>query len=155
MVMEARPTNFCRRIFVSDGICLIGCHVLLCEDSPDIQQLAAAILKRAGATVGVVPDGESAVDQILSAASDGNPFDVVLMDIHMPVLDGLEATRRARAAGYRGPIVAFTSLSSQWERNRCLEAGCDEHLGKPVERRELLSTVAHFAMQSHAHLPSC
>jgi CheY-like chemotaxis protein len=139
--------------FMNDQIRLTGCKVLLCEDSPDIQQLATAILKRAGASVTVVPDGELGVDQILSAASAGNAFDVVLMDIHMPVLDGLNATRRVRDAGYRGAIVAFTSLSCQWELSRCLEAGCDDVLRKPVERREFLSIVAHFARRVRAEVP--
>ncbi|HWB11449.1 MAG TPA: response regulator [Pirellulales bacterium] len=139
---------------MTDRPCLAGFNVLLCEDSPDIQQLVTAILKRAGASVGVVADGQSAVDQILSAARVGNAFDVVLMDIHMPVLNGLDATRRVRDAGYHRPILAFTSLSSQWELSQCLEAGCDDHLRKPVERNELLAAVAHFARRARAGVPT-
>ncbi|HWB11451.1 MAG TPA: response regulator [Pirellulales bacterium] len=137
-----------------EGSMLVGCNVLLCEDCPDIQYLVTVMLESAGASVTVAPDGKSGVKQILLAAGAGNPFDVVLMDINMPVLDGLDATRLVRAEGYRRPIVAFTALTSPADRRRCLEAGCDEHLPKPAEKKRLVSTVARWVKQGRAELQS-
>jgi two-component system sensor histidine kinase/response regulator len=135
---------------VLDQCCLAGCRVLLCEDCPDIQDLVTTILKNAGAIVSVAANGKTGVEQILLATGLGNPFDVVLMDINMPVMDGLDATRLVRAEGYRGPIVALTALTSETDRLNCLEAGCNEHLPKPAEKTRILSAVARWARQSRA-----
>ncbi|OYV84652.1 MAG: hypothetical protein B7Z73_15035 [Planctomycetia bacterium 21-64-5] len=124
---------------------LEGCTVLLCDDCPDIQKLVITVLQSAGATVSLASNGQSGAEQILAAAQLGNAFDVVLMDIQMPVLDGVGATRRVRAQAYCGPIIAFTALTSLDDRCKCLDAGFDEHLGKPVDLRRLVGTIARFA----------
>jgi CheY-like chemotaxis protein len=80
------------------------------------------------------------VERILDGPKE-QPFDVVLMDIQMPDIDGIEATRRLRQGGYEGPIVALTAHAMASHRQLCLEAGCNEHLSKPVDRRQLLSTL--------------
>jgi Amt family ammonium transporter len=78
----------------------------------------------------------------LAAADEGSPFLVVLMDVQMPVLDGYAATRQLRDQGYTAPIIALTAPALPSERQRCIEAGCDAFATKPLERLELLETIA-------------
>jgi CheY-like chemotaxis protein/nitrogen-specific signal transduction histidine kinase len=119
----------------------LACRVLLAEDGPDNQRLLSLILRKAGAEVVLAENGEIAMKQILAATGRGEPFDVILMDMQMPVLDGYEATRQLRAAGYRGPIIALTAHARGEDRRECLAAGCDEHVGKPVDRQTLIEVV--------------
>ncbi len=140
----------------------ISGRVLLVEDGPDNQRLIAYILRKAGAEVAVAENGQEAIDQILNdeaAISPDRPgrlapFGVVLMDMQMPVLDGYTATRRLRSMGYAGPIIALTAHALSQDRQRCLEAGCDEYLTKPVEQQRLLHAVAEFQLKSHLRQPT-
>ncbi len=129
---------------------LLGLHLLLAEDGPDNRRLVTFLLERAGARVTAVENGQAAVAAALAARSAGRPFDVILMDMQMPVLDGYAATRRLRAADYRGPIVALTAHAMPEDRERCLAWGCNEYLSKPVNRAELLSTVARLGRPPQA-----
>ncbi len=122
-----------------------GARVLLAEDGPDNQKLIRAVLERAGARVTLAGDGAQALELVAAAEDADAPFDVILMDMHMPEVDGHEATRRLRARGFGGPIVALTALGPREARERCLAAGCDDFLGKPIDRQSLLATVARFA----------
>jgi signal transduction histidine kinase len=131
----------------------LDCRVLLAEDGPDNQRLIATILRRAGADVTVVENGQAAVDEALAARRAGAPFDVILMDMQMPVLDGYGATALLRAEGYTRPIVALTAHAMTQERDRCLAAGCDEHATKPINRNELLEVVRRWAERSHQFAP--
>jgi signal transduction histidine kinase/CheY-like chemotaxis protein/HPt (histidine-containing phosphotransfer) domain-containing protein len=112
---------------------LLQGKVLLAEDGEDNQVLIATLLRRAGVTVAVVGSGDLALAQALTAAREGHPFDLVLMDMQMPVLDGYQATRRLRAEGYQGRVVGLTAHAMAGERERCLEAGCDDYLAKPLD----------------------
>jgi signal transduction histidine kinase/ActR/RegA family two-component response regulator len=117
-------------------------RVLLAEDGMDNQRLLRAILRKAGATVEVAENGQVAVDKAWTATESGRPFGVILMDMQMPVMDGYTATRALRAAGYTGPIVALTAHAMTGELDRCLEAGCDHYLAKPIDRALLVREVA-------------
>ncbi len=123
----------------------LDCRILLAEDGPDNQRLIAFLLRNAGADVTVVEDGQKAVQYLVGQAAEQRPFDIVLMDMQMPVLDGYEATRTLRKSGYQGPIIALTAHAMMEDRQRCLDAGCDEYLQKPVERVEMLQVIAKSA----------
>jgi CheY-like chemotaxis protein len=120
----------------------LDCRVLLAEDGLDNQRLISFILRKAGARVILAENGKIACDRIAAAAKSGESFDVVLMDMQMPVLDGYGATRRLRALGYRGPIIALTAHAMVGDREKCLEVGCDDYLSKPIDRERLLMVLA-------------
>ena len=117
-------------------------RILLAEDSAESERLASAILARAGAIVEVVRSGNAAVRRAQDALANGAPFDVILMDMDMPDLDGFTATRVLRAGAYCGPILAFTAHEGRDDRARCIAAGCDAHLSKPFNRERMLATIA-------------
>jgi signal transduction histidine kinase/DNA-binding response OmpR family regulator len=127
---------------------LQGVRVLLAEDSPDIQGFVSVILRGAGAEVVAVSDGQAAFDAALEAEKAGSTFDVVMMDMQMPVLDGKQATSRLRAAGYTAPIVALTASSMSGDREQCIAAGCDGYLSKPIRVATLVDEVAAFRRSS-------
>ena len=116
-------------------------RILLAEDGADNQRLFSFVLRKAGADVVVVPNGREAVDAALAAAAGPRPFDVILMDMQMPVLDGYAATAELRHAGYRGPIVGVTAHTMAADRQRCLEMGCDGYAAKPIDREALIRTI--------------
>jgi CheY-like chemotaxis protein len=119
-------------------------RVLLAEDGLDNQRLIALLLRKAGAEVMVVDNGQTAVYAALTAQQGKMPFNAILMDMQMPVIDGYEAVRRLRIANYRGPIIALTAHAMTDDRRKCLDAGCDGYLSKPVDRNLLLATVARL-----------
>ncbi len=121
---------------------LLDCRVLLAEDGADNQRLIAFVLEKAGAAVTVVDNGQDAVTAALAAVAAGQPYDVILIDIQMPGMDGYTATARLRAADYHRPIVALTAHAMSGDRERCLEAGCDDYAIKPIDRLALLRIVA-------------
>ncbi len=122
-------------------------RLLLAEDNPINQEIIATVLRQKGHTVTVVDDGEGAVNAVAAQASlDQAPFDLVLMDVQMPGLDGLAATRAIREAETetgraRLPIVALTANALVEEIDRCRAAGMDAHVAKPVDWTTLFSTI--------------
>ncbi len=119
-------------------------RVLLAEDGRDNQRLISLVLQRGGAEVEIVDDGQKAVERAWAAHEAGTPFDLVLMDMHMPVLDGWSATKELRRLGYDGPIVALTANAMEGDREKCIEAGCDDYATKPLDRPVFLATCARF-----------
>ncbi|MEW5757538.1 MAG: ATP-binding protein [Pseudomonadota bacterium] len=108
-------------------------HVLLAEDTPDNQRLISLYITKLGARVSVVGNGRDAVETALAG-----DFDVVLMDMQMPVMDGVEAVMQLRRMGYRKPIAALTANAMREDQARCLQAGCDDFLTKPISREALV-----------------
>jgi PAS domain S-box-containing protein len=125
--------------------------VLLAEDSLVNQRLAVALLEKHGHRVTLAGSGREALAQI-----DKRVFDLVLMDVQMPEMDGLEATRRIReqetASGRRLPIIAMTAHALKGDRERCLDAGMDEYVSKPVRERQLLLAM-HAVLGNEVALP--
>jgi len=122
-------------------------RVLLVEDAVDNQRLVSLILRKAGAEVEIAENGQIGCDRIQEARGAGSPFDVVLMDMQMPVLDGYSATRRLRRASVETPIIALTAHAMAGDRQACLDAGCTEYLTKPIDRERLIAMVARFCPQ--------
>ena len=115
-------------------------RVLLAEDNPVNRRLAEILLTRAGCTVTTAVTGRQAVDLCMRSAEG---FDLILMDVQMPELDGLAATAELRGRGCTGvPIVAMTAGALQGDRERCLAAGMNDYLAKPVRAEQLLALLA-------------
>ena len=114
-----------------------GTSVLLVEDSADARALLARYIRLSGGEVDLAENGLEGIKQALSS-----PYDIVLMDIQMPRLNGLDAIRKLRDYGYEGSVVAVTGHAQEAEREQCLAAGFDDYLTKPVQRHRLLYTVA-------------
>ena len=124
---------------------LSGRRVLLAEDGPDNQRLIGFVLRKAGAEVELADHGEEARELALRCWREGRPFDVVLMDMQMPRMDGYTATRLLRDEGYPGPILALTAHAMSGDRDKCLAAGCDDYATKPIDRVRLLSLIAEWS----------
>ncbi|MCA8959812.1 MAG: response regulator [Planctomycetes bacterium] len=122
---------------------LNGVRVLVAEDGPDNQRLISVILQRAGAVVTVVSDGQEAVERAMT-----EPFDAILMDMQMPIMDGYAATTELRSRGYEGFICALTANAMSTDRDKCLEVGCDEYLTKPIERATMIALLASAPQSS-------
>lgn len=135
------------RVGAGDSDALQGLRVLLVEDNDLNAEIAQFTLGRAGAIATHVKDGESAVETF--AASAPHEYDVVLMDIMMPGIDGLEATRRIRALDREDaattPIIAVSANAFADDRRLSREAGMNAHLSKPVSSQELIEALAHIA----------
>jgi PAS domain S-box-containing protein len=127
-----------------------GLRVLLVEDNRVNQALAIALLKKKGCTIRLAEDGRRALEVLRV-----DDFDLVLMDVCMPEMDGYEATRRIRA-GECGPdrkhicIAAMTANAMEGDREKCLDAGMDEYLSKPINKSELVAVVERTALQLQA-----
>jgi two-component system, sensor histidine kinase and response regulator len=120
---------------------LHGIRVLLVEDNEINWEMAEEILREAGLTVTIANNGREAVDKV-----EGNKYDVVLMDIQMPIMDGYAATREIRK--YLGfaelPIIAMTANASRNDQEKCLQAGMNDYVSKPIDTTQLLQKIAHW-----------
>lgn len=120
-------------------------RILVVDDSLDNQMLVSRILQRHGAQVDTASNGVEAVDKALS-----KKFDVVLMDLQMPIMNGYDALQTLKAKGYTGPILALTAHAMKEETDRCLRAGFNAHLAKPINTTHLLETICRFARRGES-----
>lgn len=126
-----------------------GLHVLVVEDHPVNQKLIVSLLQRWGHSVDVASDGKAGMDRLFAGS-----YDVVLMDVQMPVMDGLEATRQIRLRELaeqrlRARIVAMTANAMQGDREACIAAGMDDYLVKPIKAPELMAYLAGIQKLAH------
>ncbi len=143
---DSQQEQTSRRKEVTSAADATGIRVLLVEDNEMNQQVATELLESAGAIVTVAHHGGEAVG-ILTANEEPPPFDVVFMDMQMPVLDGLSATKILRSKPYleKLPIIAMTAHALVEERQRCLDAGMNDHVSKPIDPDVLFATLARWA----------
>ena len=124
------------------------CRVLVVDDRSEIRFLAKQFIEKSGASVELAVDGDDALCTIDRSERRGEPFDIVLLDMQMPVKDGYTTARELRARGFNKPIIAVTAHAMQGDRERCLEVGCNDYTPKPLEPRRLLELVAHYYRKS-------
>ena len=116
-----------------------GGHILLAEDSVDNQELVSIYVRNAGAKITIVENGEKAVEAGLSG-----DFDLILMDMQMPVMDGAEAIKMLREVGYNKPIVSFTANAMKEDRRKCFDAGADDYLVKPIDTEHFYAILSRY-----------
>jgi PAS domain S-box-containing protein len=121
---------------------LKGVRVLVVDDAPDNQQLIWRYLTKRGAIVESAENGYEGYKKAIAGT-----FDVVLMDIQMPLMDGYTATQKLRGAGFSKPIIALTAHAMTEVRRRCLNVGCSDHLTKPLDPKALVSTIARLTQK--------
>jgi CheY-like chemotaxis protein len=125
----------------------LGGRILLAEDGPDNQRLISFVLNRAGLDVDIVDNGQLAIDKIIETNQHDRPYDVVLMDMQMPVMDGYTAARTLRELGIAVPIVALTAHAMTGDRDKCIDAGCTDYATKPIDRKRLLQIIHRLMKQ--------
>ncbi len=122
-------------------------HILLAEDNPVNERLARRVLEKQGYVVTVARNGREAID-LACASTNPNPFDAILMDIQMPLIDGLEATQAIRRfekqINRHTPIIAMTANAMEGDRERCLDAGMDDYISKPIDIQHLTAVVQRW-----------
>jgi CheY-like chemotaxis protein len=146
-LVEGSPHALMRRGHAGAGLAVFAdgpsLRILLAEDNQVNQMLVTAILARAGARADIAGNGLEAIEAMRSRA-----YDIILMDMRMPELDGLEATRRIRELGgapSRVPIIALTANATQEDRRQCLEAGMNDFMAKPIDANDLIQKIALHA----------
>jgi CheY-like chemotaxis protein len=112
-------------------------RVLLAEDVPDVHLVLGEVLRKLNLQVEIAEDGRAACQMAQESKAEGRSYDLILMDIQMPRMNGYEAVAWLRQHGWQGPIVALTAHAMGGDREKCLEAGCDDYLSKPVNAAEL------------------
>ncbi|VAW99363.1 hypothetical protein MNBD_GAMMA19-253 [hydrothermal vent metagenome] len=117
---------------------LVG-HLLLVEDNPENQRLITKSIRKIGLTVDTVENGKAGVEKALSGS-----YNLVLMDMQMPVMNGLEAIQKLRAQGYTVPIISITANAMQEDKNSCLAAGADNYLTKPLDFSHFYAVLSTY-----------
>lgn len=137
----------------ASGIRLKG-RVLVVDDSEDVRELIAETLRSSGADVVSLETGMAALERVRDDKDRHRPFDAIVMDVHMPGLDGLETTRVLRRRGFDGPIIAVTARAMSSDRDDCMAAGCSDYLSKPVDLASLQAKLAEHLGAGPASAPN-
>lgn len=116
--------------------------VLVVDDCAEVRCAMRMMLRHLGLEIITAENGREAYEQVVTAASRQLPFDLVLMDMHMPVVDGWEAAALLRSIGFKGRLVALSACGDQHTRRRCVEVGCDQFVTKPISYEGLKSVMA-------------
>ena len=134
------------------AVSLSGARILVADDGPDNQRLLSFHLTRAGASVSLAANGQEAVERC-TEAHETHPFDLILLDMQMPIMDGYTAARTLRSLGCTVPVIAITAHAMSGERDRCLGAGCSDYASKPISRGDLVD-LCHRWIQSGDQTPA-
>jgi signal transduction histidine kinase len=132
-------SNVSSELVNSDELPLAGRRILVVDDSPDNRLLVSRYLTKAGAVVDTADDGKSGAEKALAGS-----YEIVLMDLQMPGVDGLKALRLLQEAGYQKPVIALTAHTMQGDRERCLKAGFSSHLSKPIDAPLMISLLSRL-----------
>lgn len=122
----------------------LSCSILVVDDQRDIRHLTNRLLSKAGAEVELAENGLQALENVQKRMKLGRPYDLILLDMQMPKMDGFQTVERLREIGFVGPIVALTADAMQGSKERCLEYGCDDFLTKPVDARSLIGMAFRY-----------
>jgi two-component system, chemotaxis family, CheB/CheR fusion protein len=132
--------------YAADLISVQGAHVLVVDDRRDMRYLLQTFLEEAGAHVTTAANGRDALQKAHEYTAHGH-LDAIVLDMQMPEMDGFAAAARLRELGYRGKLIALTASAMTSDRERCIAAGCDEYMSKPVDRARLLELIARAAAE--------
>ena len=142
--LDATAVRSTPRAAAQGAAAALAGRILLAEDGRDNQTIVAFHLRKAGAEVDVAANGRVALEMLEHAAATGKPYDLLLTDIQMPEMDGYTLTRALRDCGNRIAIVALTAHAMAEDRQKCLDAGCDDYAVKPIDKAKLLATCAKW-----------
>ena len=152
-VSAGDPQEWIREVNMDSDFCVTPLHrtttpqlcgrILLAEDTPDIQALITMLLEKAGLSVMAVDNGADAVQEVLRGH-----YDLIVMDMQMPVLDGVEAIQQLRESGIEQPVVALTANATQEDKNRCLNVGADNFVVKPVDVAAFYNVLSQYLPES-------
>ncbi|WP_417730013.1 PAS domain-containing protein [Rosistilla oblonga] len=128
----------------------LDCGVLVVDDRRDIRFLSKLLLTKAGARVDEAEDGEVALQMVREKRNQGGEYDLILLDMQMPRLDGYQTAEQLRRMDYTGPIIALTADAMQGDMSRCIESGCNDYLSKPINVERLTEMVHRFTTAQEA-----
>lgn len=134
----------------ADTAALKGARILIVDDAKDNRVLLQHFFKSTQAQTEFAHNGEQAIQCVMQAQQQAQPFDLILMDMQMPVLDGYAATKQLRQSGINTPTIAITAHALDGDRERCIQAGCDDYLTKPINKASLINACAILMSQPHA-----
>ncbi len=126
------------------------CRVLVAEDGPDNQRLIAHVLAKGGYPFEIVDNGRDAIESFEKARAEGQPYDVVLLDMQLPEVDGYGVARTLRIRGTHAVIIALTAHAMTGDREKCIAAGCDGYIAKPFDPLSLLDEIERLRPHRHA-----